>query len=157
MRCYKVKKYISTNKFYIALSYYLLITSFLIITGSIIMICEENIDAVIPLVILMLFFGSVLWLCNRTSCWIWIENGYIKRRGLWFGFKQSVKINDIQSVKFLCVNHGSLFLVDSNRRNFHFLSKKSYISFCITKNNLKFLSTFWNGNVDGYESWRSQI
>ncbi len=86
---------------------------------------------------------------NRLMCTVWREDDRICRAGLFGGFYKEVTIADIRCVElrymfrecdFLCLVDGSQYAFDRAR-------KDSYICFPHTDANVKFLRTFWNGEI----------
>ena len=99
-------------------------------------------------IFLCLFF-LFLWFLNRLACVVWIENNTVKRKGLIYGFYKECAVPSIQSV---VIRHAFregdfVYLVDGSIYRFNRTKKDSYICFCKTKKNLKFLQTFWSGEV----------
>ena len=99
------------------------------------------------------------WMTNRWCSWVWIENGYIKRRGLLWGYKRQTSVKDVRGVKLERIRKlgGCLFLVDGEKGDFSAISGKSYIFLANTKRNRRFLANFWNGRVDRFENWKEKI
>lgn len=52
----------------------------------------------------------VLCCLNRKACWVWAEEGYIKRKGLLFGFEEKIKFEAIHSI--ICSNKTICILAD---------------------------------------------
>lgn len=111
----------------------------------------------------LLFFGFLfglfcylLWYLNRATCIVWIDNGVVKRKGLFCGFYKECPVNAIRKVKIKYSSHevgfGTfVYLVDNSTQEFKkFLRirKDSYICFRKTKKNLDFLRTFWTGTIE---------
>lgn len=98
-------------------------------------------------------FGAVAaflgWCANRFGCLIRIENGVIKRRGLFVGFYKDCSIENIQNVIVKTfIKQGDFFvLIDDSQHPFDYVRKDSCICFRKTKRNTAFLKTFWNKEV----------
>ena len=108
----------------------------------------------------VLFFGIstgiawiCLWYCNRAACIVWVEDGMVKRKGLFWGFYKEHPVCAIQTVKELYVYKEGrfLFLVTdliSSDQRFIRARKDSYISVRKNQQNLKWLSAFWSGKIE---------
>ena len=105
------------------------------------------------------FLGIVCFLLcslNRGACIVWVENGMVKRKGLFCGFYKECPVRAIQTVKIKHLPRDIgigpfIFLIDDRTqpyKKFLRTRKDSYICFRKTKKNLEFLQTFWKGKVE---------
>lgn len=99
------------------------------------------------------------WGTNHWCSWVWLEDGFVKRRGFLCGYKRQTSVKDIKCVKLeRVIKSGNyLFLVDGEKGDFSAISGKSYIFLANTKRNRRFLATFWNGRVEGLANWKDKI
>ena len=162
-----MKKHISTNVFYCIAAYVILLITTACVIMEIFAIYLFIVDYLDASSLESLFATGIFCLINifltvgfnRINCWVWVDDGYVKRKGFWFGFKKEVRISDIERVETYVYYRGGAFLqlITGESGNVIRTSKKSYISLKCTKKNFKFLKTFWNGNVDGNDFWKSRL
>lgn len=94
---------------------------------------------------------SFFWWCaNRYGCWVWYEDGTIKRRGLFGGFEREIPVDQIRSV---VVQHfhkqGDFYiLIDDSPLPLSYIRKDSSICFRRTKRTSVFVRSFWNGEIE---------
>ena len=90
---------------------------------------------------LILFF---LFGMNRVCCLVWVENGILHRRGLFFGYRHSCPVESIQAIRSVWQYGGGryLFLVDNEAGICKPGDKKCYICLQDTPANRRFISTF---------------
>ena len=95
------------------------------------------------------FSCFLVWYLNRAACVVWIEDDFVKRKGLFWGFYKEAPVIAIQSVVVQYVRgEGALiFLVDNSRHQFYRIRKNSYISLRKTKKNIAFIRSFWNRGI----------
>ncbi len=104
--------------------------------------------AVGDLLILTFMFGL-----NRLAFWVWYENGVIKSRGLFFGFKKEVRVEDITKIEIVTFfKDGAYFvLIDGKSRNgYDRVKKDSFIFIPQSQKNRQFIRTFWKGRIGNY-------
>ncbi len=101
-------------------------------------------------VVLGSVFCFSLWCLNRFACVVWLEDGIIKRKGLFGGFYKECPVASIQKVviRYAWREGDHIYLVDDSTHRFDGIRKDSYISFPKTKKNLEFVHTFWSGTVE---------
>lgn len=89
------------------------------------------------LLILTLFLVSL----NRLSCIIWYDGTHIGRKGLLFGFKYQIHLQEIKDIVIVSVPKQGQYIViiDNSGNNVEGLSKKSYLRFEYTEKNKEFI------------------
>lgn len=92
----------------------------------------------------------LLFTANRLACVIWVEDGFVKRKGLFGGFHKEVNIRDIQSIVIrpLYKEGDCLCLVDNSTYKFDRARRDSYICFPKTKANMEFVRSFWDKEIE---------
>lgn len=161
-----MKKRISTSNFHCVVGYILLlITVYLVIVELLMFLFVIFPDGSVSFDEFFVIGGInvisllIVFLFNRTNCWFWVEDGYIKRKGFWLGFEKVIRINDIRRVETSYFGRGGeyLNLITEEEGSVNRASKNSYISFLNNRKNREFLSTFWNGPIDSDYSWKSKL
>lgn len=145
---------------YIMLVYFLLF-AVLAVSAGIVLLAGGGKEG-LPLIALTTgLFACVLaftvLICNRLNCRVWVEDGFVKRKGFWFGFRKQVCIEDIALVCAVNTRGCYLHLIHDSKGTFNRFSKKCYLSFAATRENLHFLATFWDGDVKGMEHWKELL
>ena len=98
-----------------------------------------------------LAFALVAFLSrNKNACVVWVEDGVLKRKGLFFGFYKECRIEDILTVKIVNVFRSGRFvcIIDDPKYKFDVIKTSRYINFKKTKKNMEFLRTFYNGEIE---------
>ncbi len=87
----------------------------------------------------------LLWGMNNGCSLVWVEDGVLYRRGLFFGNRRSCPIKDIQRVDTFNAGKGMrwLYIVDSQPGIYECMLKKSYICLADTEANRQFIRSFY--------------
>jgi len=110
-----MKKTVNTTKglvaYFIAFGLYCAVIVFAIVLliYSILKSNTELLTISISFLVSMPFFFGILLTCNRRVCWIWFENGVLKRKWLLLGKTESISPEKIESVT-VARNHIYVFL-----------------------------------------------
>ena len=92
------------------------------------------------------FFLFVIYIIalNRISCIVWSDGRKIGRKGLLFGFKYEIAIQDIQDIVITSIPRQGKYIVilDKNCKSFEGLSKKSFIRLAYSEKNIQFIEQF---------------
>ena len=91
-----------------------------------------------------------LWALNRLACVVWIEDGIVKRKGLFCGFYKECPLESIKTVKIERAWHEGdfIYLVDNHSpHTFNRIRSDSYICFRKTKTNLDWLQSVWQKSI----------
>ena len=98
------------------------------------------------LAVAYLFF----WYLNRMACFVWIEDGLVKRKGLFYGFCKECKIESLQSVTIFRLWREGDFIcfIDDSRHRFDRCRKDSYICVKKTKRNMAAVQSVWNKPIE---------
>ena len=72
------------------------------------------------------------------------------RRGFLFAYKSYLKISDIHKITIKSFEKGGSYyvIVDPNHSSFCIFSKNAYFMFDKTENNLCFIRSFWQGEIE---------
>ena len=117
-----------------------------------VMICQ-GFQMNLFIVLLFVYVSEVLLLLalNRTGSVVVLEDGIIKRKGLFFGFYKECAVRSIAKVvekQYHWRYESYLYLIDSESNSeFRRIRSGSYIGFRKTKRNLAFLRQFWHGKI----------
>ena len=89
--------------------------------------------------ILFFLFGM-----NRLCCLVWVENGILQRRGLFFGYRRTCPVENIQTIRSVWQYGGGryLFLMDGEAGICKHGDKKCYICLTDTPANRRFILSF---------------
>lgn len=101
--------------------------------------------ALIALLIFLLIF-----FINKSYCRIYIEDGYIKRKGLLFGYKKEVKISEIKKVVLHNKNNAKFYYIIEHEEE---LNNPELFQECIHfikgyDGHDEFLNSFWNDPIE---------
>lgn len=96
------------------------------------------------------------WWVNRTACRVWVENGTVKCKGFFFGFRKECPISAIRRVEseyeYQRIGGGRfLYLVSDepqNPKRMYRLRRDGYIALRKNKKNIAFLQAFFSGNIE---------
>ena len=79
---------------------------------------------------------------NRVCCLLWVADGILHRRGLFFGYRRSCPLEDIQRVVAVLQPRGGRFLyIEDNQEGLYQVGKKnSYIYLDDTLANRRFIT-----------------
>ena len=92
----------------------------------------------------ILLLGFSLWGMNRACCLIWIRDGVLHRRGLFFGYRRSCALREIVQVAAVWQGRGGryLFVEDTRSGTYQAAKKDSYIFLEDTPDNRRFITDF---------------
>ncbi len=90
-----------------------------------------------------------LWCANRYGCLIRYENGTIKRRGLFGGFRKEIPVEAIRSITVTYIFRSGDFYIlsDGDKPRFGFILKNCDICFYKSKRADAFVRSFWDGTI----------
>ena len=88
-------------------------------------------------------------LMNRFACVVTHDYRRIERRGLLFGFRYGVDLNDVTKVVVFTMPRAGryIMLIDKNRRSTDPASRDSYIRFEYNEKNFAFIREIWPGRI----------
>lgn len=109
---------------------------------------QAIISLIFDLSLLLIIAVLLVLFVNRGFCWIYIENGMLKRKGLLFGFRKEVKISDIKKVVTYKLNY---YIIEKNEELEDPLQFQECINFIKHYDDHdEFLNSFWNGAIEDY-------
>lgn len=126
-----------------------------LLAGCIMLVADWawNVESVVTFLIvfsIIVYFTVLDFLfLNRMACIVYLEDGCIKRKGLFFGFRRECETKNVLQVRemYLYRNGNYLFLVDPQNGKLDCFSSKAYICFRDTKETRAFLRRFWSGRI----------
>lgn len=124
--------------------------SILSLTGELLGLFEDKGAGIMWFIILLCFSALLVWDVNRMACIVCIQDGIIKRKGLFCGYYKECPVDSIRSVvtKSIWREGNFIYLVDDSAHEFNSTRKNSYIRFLNTKKNVEFLRSFWSGTIE---------
>ncbi len=89
------------------------------------------------LFILILFLTAL----NRLSCIVWHDDVHIGRKGLLFGFRYQIRLQDIKDIVVVSVTKQGqyIIIIDDFGRSVEGFSSKSFLRFEFTEKNKEFI------------------
>ena len=155
---------IHTSKF---MSYFIIFIFFFQIVFTIIdvvniinAINENNSNWLIISIVILILFTAYFILCyfvfNRMGAIIFYdkENKVIYRKGFLFGYKDTLKIEDIIDVKKVTLLKDDTYyvLIDNHHSSYKSGSKKSFFRIACSKESKEFIEQFWDKPLDKFWS-----
>lgn len=145
-----MKKMIASKKW---LTTYLIILIFLSglsaigIALIIYSVCSNNTEAlaigIVTLVYMLPTMGIILFYFNRRACWIWVENGCFKWKGLFFGFRGSITPEEIDDIG--CAKKQLYISVRCPKNRMHY--REGIFELSNTSANRKLLKSFCSAEI----------
>ena len=119
---------------------------------------EENILWLIISIVMLVVFTIVFILCyfvfNRMGSIIIYdkENKILLRKGCLFGYKDTLRIEDIIEVKKITYIKDNTYyvLIDNYHTSYNGDSKNSFYSITCSKESKEFIEQFWDKSLDNY-------
>lgn len=103
----------------------------------------EALTAGIVILLMMLpTMGLILFWLNRRACFIWIEDGYLKSRGLLFGFKRSIHRKDVEAIG-ITPNGKKIYVISPTMQQY----MQGDILFSNNEENAEALKSFWKADI----------
>lgn len=93
---------------------------------------------------MLLATGVVLFLLNRKACWVWLEGGCLKRRGLLFGFRKSISAEEVHAVG-LTYGDKEIFVISLGEHP----HTAREITLQNNEANMRMIRSFWDGPFYG--------
>lgn len=148
-------KMIPLRKAVIAAGIFMCIFMFGAATGCFIIFPKTGgaifISVIIP-AIFCIIAVFMLWLLNRECARIWYdeETKTVERKGLFRGYKKSLRIEDIKRVVIVRdrVEEWILLVDDEKGRVENFMISTPFINFKFNKNNVEFVKQFWDKPIE---------
>ena len=88
--------------------------------------------------------GIILFYLNRRACLVWVEGGCLKRKGLFFGYKCTVRQEDIYGVGVTYDGKTIRIVATPVPRRSH---GAEIIEFKNTADNMATVRSFWKGDI----------
>ncbi len=103
----------------------------------------EALTAGIVILLMMLpAMGLILFWLNRRACFIWIEDGYLKSKGLLFGFKKNLRRNDVVAIG-ITPNGKKIYVISPTMQQY----MQGDILFPNNEENAEALKSFWKADI----------
>ena len=119
---------------------------------------ENNSNRSIISIVILILFTAFFILCyfvfNRLGAIIIYheENKVLHRKGFLFGYKETLKIEDIIAVKKITFPKDNTYyvLIDNQHTSYESGAKKSFFRIACSKESKEFIEQFWNKPLDKF-------
>ncbi|MBQ8848998.1 MAG: hypothetical protein IJ011_01540 [Clostridia bacterium] len=145
-----MKKIISSKKWLITYLIILLFLTCFNVGGIALIICSavaSNTQAlvigIVTLVYMLPITGIILFYLNRRACLIWAEDGCIQRKGLLFGFRDSIKPENIDSVGITRDNKKIYVILNQG----DYIHANGYLEISNNAHNMALVKSIWTGDI----------
>ncbi|MBQ7353914.1 MAG: hypothetical protein IJW62_00175 [Clostridia bacterium] len=94
---------------------------------------------------------SFLFCTNRLGCIVTVDGNCVKRKGFFCGFQKVCKIQEIQKILVVEVARMGRMIVwvdPNSRHGFDFIRLQSWICFEYNDQNIAFVKSFWQGEIE---------
>ena len=88
--------------------------------------------------------GIILFYLNRRACLVWTEGDSIRRKGLLFGYKETIKASEVSGVG-ITYDHKKIYVIAENGSDSHYHAKS--IELENSTANMELLKSFWKGEI----------
>lgn len=142
-----MKKVIASKKWLITYLIILFVLFSIIIAGVVYMIYSIKSHSsswaysILVFVYMLPVTGIILFFLNRRACLVWIEGDCIKRKGLFFGFKESIKTDEITDV---CVTYNFKEIIIFQAVHSHCTKQ---IELQYSESHINMIKSFWKGYI----------
>ena len=100
-------------------------------------------------ILIILFALLLLFYANKSYCWIYIEDEYIKRKGFFFGYKKEVKLSEIKDV---VLYKDRFYIIENESEHNDPKDFQECIHFIKDDNeHYAFLESFWANPIKEYD------